>query len=134
MKLNVAGVTFKNDDGTERQDILKVLYGLPAHITIAQLIETTYDGERAVKVIDEKSKMNIGWIKKTDLKNHPTLPEKMTATIDFYQDKFFAVLDEYQQPSQKLYHAVKDIWTEKKLSKPAVYEARVYRYILDQYK
>lgn len=37
----LAGVTFNNEDGTPRQDILRVLYELPGHVTVVKLIETT---------------------------------------------------------------------------------------------
>lgn len=126
----LAGVTFNNEDGTPRQDILRVLYELPGHVTIVKLIETTYDGERAVKVIDEKSGQTIGWIRKADLFIMNKFPEKMTARIDFYKDNYFVVLEEYKTPSQKLYHAVKELCDKKHIQRP-MYEMNAYRWVLN---
>lgn len=71
MRTRVAGITFKNeveDGGNSRQDILASLYeSSPRHIITVDLKETTYDGERAIKCFEHKTKQCIGWIPKKDI-------------------------------------------------------------------
>ena len=50
MAVKVAGVTFINEDGTERQSILEDLDELPGHMVEVELEPYTYRGEPAVRV------------------------------------------------------------------------------------
>lgn len=67
MRINVAGVTFNNeaiDGGKSRQSILAELYATKNIITV-DLKTTTYNGEKAIKVVEHSTKQCIGWIPKT---------------------------------------------------------------------
>ncbi len=50
MYIKVAGVTFTNDDGTERQEILEELEGIPGYMVEVELEPYSYRGEPAVRV------------------------------------------------------------------------------------
>ena len=51
MAVKVVGVTFANDDGTERQSILEELDELPGYMVEVELEPYTYRGEPAVRVL-----------------------------------------------------------------------------------
>ena len=89
MNLKLAGVTFDNEDGTSRQKLLETMYQMPAHMILVDMIETTYDGERAVKVLESKSKYHIGWVKKTDLAKYEKFPDQMTASVNYYKNTYY---------------------------------------------
>lgn len=80
--LKVAGVTFPNDDGESRQEILKSLgFGWK----LAELKQTTYDGERAVTVwVDGKQ---IGWVAKDQLGSPLSYEKYLNAQILYFEQK-----------------------------------------------
>lgn len=127
MKLN--GVTFKNDDGKSRQDVLREIASREAGISIVNVVETTYNGERAVQVFDSITNQCIGWIPRDELSAHPSFPAEMAVKVQMYKNTFFADISEVIRPSAKQYYAVKRICRERRLPMPA-YDARAYKSVI----
>lgn len=123
--IKLAGVTFDN-----RQKVLEIIYNKkPGRIVIVAMIETTYDGERAVQCVDEKAGTCLGWVPKTELKAHPAFPEKMRIRVDKYKGTYHAVIEETKPPTSKMYFAVKNICSAKKMTMPA-YDEAAYRAVI----
>ncbi len=118
--IKVAGVTFANPDGTSRQELLA---SLGRGFRTAKLKQTTYDGERAVEVrINGKF---IGYVPKTQLTNPLSFEQELTAYIDIYKNKFFAVLSARVRPSSKEYVTMKTLCAKAGKPMPA-YDRRAY--------
>ena len=74
--IKVAGVTFSNDNGVNRQKIIAVL---GAGWKTAKLKQVTFNGERAVEVrIDG---LLVGYVPKTQFKNPMSNERELTAFI-----------------------------------------------------
>lgn len=127
MRTRVAGISFKNeveDGGKERQHILASLYkSSPRHIITVDLKETTYDGERAIKCFEHKTKQCIGWIPKKDIES--VEHSQMTGFINKSKKRFSVALDEQKKPSTKQYQMVKHVCNEMQMTMPA-YDTRAY--------
>ena len=107
-ELKLAGVTFANDDGSKRQDILKQIYDTCYRGAIlADPIEVLFDGERAVKVTCKMHGKNpvVGWIPKEALKANPILPSSLLLCVRKYEDEnktvYHGYLSERQEPSKR---------------------------------
>lgn len=100
---HVAGVTFKNEDGTERQRILKDLY-INDDAEYIELKPYTYNGEDAVSVIVNGS--CIGNLPKYRIKEYEDIADRIErARVDvsvFTPDEDFE--DEYVKP-ERIYRA-----------------------------
>lgn len=132
--IKVAGVTFTNEDGTSRQEILAGLVGTTGIITV-DLQQTTWhndetnEDEYAIKCIEHNTRKVIGWIPKTELDND-ILSSQMTGFIRYYHNKYSVQLDTIKRPSQKQYHAVKALCA--KQGRPMVaYDVRAYAYVFE---
>lgn len=124
--LRIAGVTFKNekeDGGASRQEILRNLVMAGRAIITVDLVETTFNGEYAVKCIEHSTRQMIGWIPKTELASVRRL--QMTGFIDHSRIGYSVRLDEQKAPSQKQYYAVKHICEKNGVMMPA-YDIRAY--------
>lgn len=79
-KIKVAGVTFPNNDGESRQEILKQIgFGFKTAI----LKQTTFEGERAVEVwIDGKQ---VGYIPRKELNDPMSYFTELTAQIMYFE-------------------------------------------------
>lgn len=131
MTMKVAGVSFDNDDGTSRQQILSTMAKREGGYAIVDLIETTFDGERAVKIIDHNSKGCIGWVPKDNLEDNPTFPASVTAKIQCYKGTYFATISETVVPSAKQYYAAKCICKNNNIMMPA-YDSRAYSHLISR--
>jgi hypothetical protein len=127
MKLN--GVTFNNEDGKNRQDVLREISYREAGISIVNVVETKFEGERAVQVFDSITNQCIGWIPKDELAANPSFPETMTVRVQQYKGIMFADIMPTITPSSKQYFAVKRICKERRIPMPA-YDARAYKSII----
>lgn len=90
----IAGVTFKNDDGKKRQDIIKQMHdGDPLIIE-----KYTYNNALAIKILNKKGEQ-IGNIKEQDISN----------ILDIYDDIFkteiFNISSFYDGYGKKIYNA-----------------------------
>lgn len=120
--LKVAGVTFANDNGTSRQDILALLNN-SGNWFIAKLEQTTFEGERAVKVF--VNNMQIGWIAKAQLDDERSYNKTLTCFVGKSKSGYYAQLTETIAPSAKEYHTMKAICSKHGLPMPA-YDRRAY--------
>lgn len=122
--IKVAGVTFANENGENRQEIIASL-GLG--FKTAKLKHTTFEGERAVEVrIGGKL---IGYVPRTQLSNPLSYADELTALVSVYSgpstDKYYVVLTERQTPSAKEYAYMKKCCLAAKRPMPA-YDRRAY--------
>jgi hypothetical protein len=135
-ELKLAGVTFANEDGENRQDILRnFATSMCGGIITTDLMDTIYhnpetdEDEYAIKVVEHNSRKIIGWIPKSELAN-PDLDEQMTGFIRHYKNNYYVVLDTIKKPSQKQYHYAKSL--AKRLGIPAIaYDSRAYAYVFN---
>lgn len=122
--IKVAGVTFANENGKNRQDIIA---GLGLGFKTAKLKQTTYEGERAVEV--RIGGQLIGYVPKTQLSNPLSYADELTALVSVYsgpdKDKYYVVLTERQAPSAKEYAYMKKLCLSAKRPMPA-YDKRAY--------
>ena len=118
--MKLAGVTFD-----ERQTVLATMYKRPGHIAIVNIIETQYEGERAVKCVEEITGTHVGWIPKAELASHPAFDSKMKIRIGYYKGKYYAEIEAVQPPSSNMYFSVKRICKEKHTMVPA-YDKEAY--------
>lgn len=127
--LKVAGVQFANEDGQSRQEIIKTLKKSTCGIITVDLVETTFEGEYAIKCIEHNSRKLIGWIPKAELKSE-LLSSQMTGFIRVGEYGASIQLDVIKKPSQAQYHAVKMICSKAKKQMPA-YDIRAYAYVFE---
>lgn len=118
--MKLSGVTFNN-----RQSVLATMYRRPGHIAVVNVIETTYDGERAVKCVEEITGSHVGWIPKAELPDHPSFDEKMKIRIGYYKGIYYAEIENIEAPSRNMYFYVKRICKEKHIMMP-VYDRDAY--------
>ena len=126
MRVNVAGVTFCNDEkdgGKSRQSILKELYVMKSGIITVDLKHTTYEGEPAIKCIEHSTKQCIGWIPKTKISE--IKDRQMTGFINKSKIRYSISLDVQKKPSTKQYQMVKSVCGEMEITMPA-YDVRAY--------
>ena len=93
--INVAGVTFTNEDGESRQQILRDL-GFGFHYAL--LKQTTYENERAVEVwIDSKM---VGYVPRKNLDDAMSYAEILRAQILYMEqeDILYVELTSLEQP------------------------------------
>lgn len=129
--IKVAGVTFANEDGESRQEILKD-FGFGYRYAI--LKQTTFDGERAVEIwVDSKL---IGYVPKTQLNNPLSYEELMLVQIMYYEEKgiYCAEISAIQRPDEQDVAIIRAFCTEKGLDIPYIADKRVYRMFIMENK
>ena len=125
--IKVAGVTFNNPDGRDRQSIIR---NLGTGWKTAKLKQTTFEGERAVEV--RISGHLVGYIPKTQLGNPMSTADELTALVEYYPGKhvndtgkWHVTLSERIVPSRQEYAYMKKLCRDAKLPMPA-YDRRAY--------
>lgn len=125
--IRVAGVTFANEDGRNRQEIIR---NLGTGWKTAKLKQTKFDGERAVEV--RISGHLVGYVPKTQLSNPLSYKGELTALVEYYPGKlvddtgkWHITLFERATPSAKEYAYMKKLCAEAKRPMPA-YDSRAY--------
>ena len=125
--IKVAGTTFVNKDGVNRQDII---HNLGTGWKTAKLKQTTYDGKRAVEV--RIAGQLIGYVPKTQLGNPLSHESELTAFVDYYppknindDGKWYVVLSERSVPSSAEYAYMKKLCIKAGRPMPA-YDKRAY--------
>lgn len=95
--IKIAGVTFDNNNGENRQSILRSLgFGFFS----ASLVQTTFEDERAVEVwVNGKQ---IGYIPRAELNNPMSLRRELVCQVFFFEEKdiYYAELTEFQPVSE----------------------------------
>ncbi len=119
-KMKVAGVTFCNNNGVSRQEILKAI-GIG--FKTAKLRQTVFEGERAVEV--RIGGLLIGYIKKMQLSNQLSYERELTAYIGCMNNKYYCELTERERPSSVEYQAMKAFCYQNSMPMPA-YDRRAY--------
>ena len=118
--IKVAGVTFNNDNGESRQEILK---GFGIGWKTVRLKQTVYNGERAVEVrVNGKL---VGYVPKTQLTNPMSRADELTGFIGVCKHKYYMVLTEREIPSSAEYAYMKKLCLNAKKPMPA-YDRRAY--------
>lgn len=86
----LAGVTFEN-----RQSILGNIVKNIGKEIICDLVDTIYNGEPAIKVLERSSKKQIGWVPRQNLKElYNKNIEKIYGEIGYYKETYFVRLYE----------------------------------------
>ena len=125
--IKVAGVTFTNNDGTNRQDIIR---NLGTGWKTAKLKQTMFENERAVEV--RINGQLIGFIPKTQLGNPLSHETELTAYVEYYpgksvdaSGKWYVTLSERAVPSSAEYAYMKKLCLKAGRPMPA-YDKRAY--------
>lgn len=118
--MKVAGVTFANPDGENRQDILAAL-GLGWRT--ARLKQTTFNGERAVEI--RVNKKLVGYVPKTQLTNPLSYETELTGFIGICKHKYYMILMPRETPTSAEYAYMKKLCMQAKMPMPA-YDKRAY--------
>lgn len=89
LTFHVAGVTFDNEDGTNRQDILRAIrfgdepYAAPSGFNDVQIIDTFYDGELAYEV--HVNDYQIGYVPKSKISQVEKAMSSSACTVDQFE-------------------------------------------------
>ena len=125
----IAGVTFDNEDGTKRQDLLKNLYD---HFLdqpfVVQANHTTYENEPAIQLISNGH--IIGWIPKTDVDKIPANSINMVCYLNKSdidgKTIYFGSVRPAEAPSAKQYAIVMRKYRSHKITKLPIYDKYIY--------
>lgn len=119
--IKVAGVTFEN-----RQETLKELVGMNRSIITVNLIYTTFNGEFAIKLVEDVTGKEIGWIPRTELHKFVSCNiHQMTGFINFYNNTYYVRLSEQLAPSREDYERMYQLCTTYGYGMPA-FDVRAY--------
>ena len=119
--LKVAGVTFEN-----RQEVLKELVGMNRSIITVDLIYTTFNGEFAIKLVENTAGREIGWIPRTELHKFVSCNiHQMTGFIGYYNNTYYVKLSTQLAPSRDDYSRMCQLCTRYGYSMPA-FDVRAY--------
>ena len=119
--IKVAGVTFEN-----RQKTLKELVGMNRSIITVDLIYTTFNNEFAIKLVENSTGREIGWIPKTELHKFTSCNiRQMTGFINCYNDTYYVRLSKQLAPSREDYERMYQLCTRYSYGMPA-YDVRAY--------
>lgn len=124
--IKVAGVTFANENGANRQDIIRAI---GAGWKTAKLKQVVFEGERAVEVrIDGHL---VGYVPKVQLTNPLSYERELTALVERYSKtpddigKWHITLSAREVPSSKEYAYMKKLCRDAGFAMPA-YDRRAY--------
>ena len=123
--IKVAGVTFEG-----RQNTLNELVMMNRSIITVNLIYTTFNGEFAIKLVENSTGRDIGWIPRAELYRFISCNiRQMTGFIGYYNNIYFVRVDLQQAPSYQAYVQMYNYCTRNGYSMPA-FDARAYTGIL----
>lgn len=133
--MTIAGVTFSNEDGTNRQGILAGLVGAGKDIIGIRLVKQNYTDAKTNKTslalgcIERTTGKQIGFIHNSDIAG--LLERNVTEMTGFigYNGKgkcYFVELSEVKAPSRNQYIAVKNTCARAGIEMPA-YDVRAYK-------
>lgn len=129
--IKVAGVTFANPDGENRQNILRDFgYGY----RYAILKQTVFDGERAVEVwVDSKL---IGYVPKKELDNPLSFSPILLAQICCFEedDLHYVILSEIIPPTDETLSSTRTFCEQHSLPMPSIQDERAFALYPYQYE
>ena len=124
--MKVAGVTFEG-----RQQTLAMLASMNRSIITVDLVYTTFNGEFAIKLVENITQREIGWIPRSELYRFTACNIKqMTGFVGCYNGIYFVKLDCQQAPSYQQWSYVCDYCRRNGYAMPAV-DVRAYYCILE---
>lgn len=122
----VSGVTFNNEDGKNRQQVLAELVAANRQIITVDLVYTTFNGEFAIQLVENTTRQTIGWVAKTELYKFTSCNiRQMTGFIGFYNGTYYTRLDMQQAPSYQDYVSMYRYCSQNGYAMPA-YDVRAY--------
>ena len=123
--IKVAGVTFEG-----RQNTLNELVMMNRSIITVNLIYTTFDGEFAIKLVEDVTGKEIGWIPRTELHRFISCNiRQMTGFIGYYNGVYYVRVDWQQAPTYQAYVQMYNYCTRNGYAMPA-FDVRAYAGIL----
>lgn len=124
--LKIAGVTFEG-----RQETLAMLVSMNRQVITVDLIYTTFNGEFAIKLVENSTAREIGWIPRAELHRFISCNiRQMTGFIGYYNDIYFVRVDWQQVPTYHAYVQMYNYCTQNGYAMPA-FDARAYASILE---
>ena len=130
----IAGVTFENEDGTSRQDLLKNLYEqFKKEHFVVQANHITYDGgpfdgEQGIQILSKRQV--IGMIPKADVDKIQTDVTEMVCCLDKADIEgktvYFGTVRPRIDPSAKQYQIVIRMYRAHQLQKLPIYDKYLY--------
>ena len=136
MKINkyshIAGVTFANDNGESRQQLLKAIYntGVPVLVTLNRTLfhnQETGEDENAIQVI--RNGKVLGWIPRTDIEKCWNL-NQMVLIANYYKNTYSGALMLSQPPTNKQYGAMKQKRKQGQIKKLPEYDRLCYSFAI----
>ena len=125
-EIKVVGVTFANEDGESRQEILRALRKSNRRIVDLDLIYTIFEGEPAIAVRERSTKKIVGWMPKEKVAEIMAAKIKhTTGMIHKYDDKECLKITKPEMPTGVEYHRMKAMCTKAGVAMPA-YDKRAY--------
>lgn len=122
--IKVAGVTFEN-----RQDTLAMLVSMNRNIITVDLFYTTFNGEFAIKLIENSTGLEIGWIPRSELHRFISCNiRQMTGFVGYYNGVYFVKLDWQQAPSCQQWSYVCDYCIRNGYGYPA-FDVRAFGFV-----
>ena len=119
--IKVAGVTFEN-----RQETLAQLVGMNRSIITVDLVYTTFNNEFAIKLVENSTGREIGWIPRTELYRFTSCNvRQMTGFIGYYNNTYYVRLSEQLAPSREDYERMYQLCARYGYSMPA-FDVRAY--------
>lgn len=124
MDISVAGVTFANNDGTKRQDILRKLgFGY----RLAYLVQTTFENERAVEV--RIGNELVGYIPRKHLSDPISYSVSLLAQIAYndVSGNYYVILSPIEPPDGEEIAKTTAYCREHNITIPVISDKRVYQ-------
>lgn len=122
--MKVAGVTFEG-----RQTTLAMLASMNRQIITVDLVYTTFNEEFAIKLVENSTQREIGWIHRSELYRFTNCNiSQMTGFIGCYNDIYFVKLDWQQAPSAKQWSYVCDYCRRNGYGYPA-FDVRAFGFV-----
>ena len=123
--IKVAGVTFEG-----RQNTLNELVMMNRSIITVDLVYTTFNNEFAIKLVENSTGREIGWIPRSELYRFISCNiRQMTGFIGYYNNIYFVRVDWQQAPSYPAYVQMYNYCTRNGCAMPA-FDVRAYAGIL----
>jgi len=132
---HIAGVTFPNDDGESRQELLKQIYSggdnnMPVLVSLKQTVfhnEQTGEDENAIQVF-RNNKM-LGWIPREDIEKCWEF-NQMVCLVNHYKNIYSGALMVSEPPTCKQYGAMKQRKKKGLIKKMPEYDRLCYTFAI----
>lgn len=126
--LKIAGVTFSNPDGENRQEILKGIgKGWKTFKLVPGMFTDPETGksEKCIRVYEKNTRKQVGFIAKKDLNAELAAEKTLSGFVGEYKGKYHIEVSAEQKPSSNAYWTVKTICQKNGYVMPS-YDKRAY--------